>query len=299
MRPYFYLGGNRGLTQLSSGEFFYVNTEDRSITPWILHDGYWELFVDDILCALARPGDTFVDVGANMGYYTVKIGAKVGPAGRVYSFEPNAAIFDILRDNVEINTFTSRTTLSNAAVGAAAGEAWLSFARRAPGGAAVRVEQFGLENEVKVDVQALDEVIPADHPVHLIKIDVEGFEPPALEGMRNLLRRSTDCAVVVEMVYEHWAAFGDPMSLLLQAADGRQIYLIHEEGWIELLPENDPSSVLDKGLACYMLLLPRTPERRRQVEVFLKAGNDPRPVSLRLTRTQRLIRRLRDWFQFG
>jgi hypothetical protein len=89
------------------------------------------------------------------------------------------------------------------------------------------------------------------------------------------------------------------MSLLLEAAGGRQIYRIHEEGWIQLLPEHDPSSVLDKSLACYMLLLPRTAERRKQVEVFLQAGNDPRPVSLRLTRSQRLVRRLRAWFQFG
>jgi FkbM family methyltransferase len=295
MRPYFYLGGNRALTKLAGGEFFYVNTEDRSITPWILLGGYWEIFVDDILCALARPGDTFIDVGANMGYYTIKIGARVGAEGRVYSFEPNPHMFGFLSDNVMLNAFEPRTQLFKAAAGAEAGEAWFSFQRREPGGGAVHVEQLGVEEEIRVPVVALDDAIPADQRVDLIKIDVEGFEPQALKGMQGLLARSPDAAVVVEMAFEQWRRFGDPIAMLRAAAGARDIYRIHHEGWLQALPKDDPASALEAGLVSYLLLLPPTAERRAQIEKFQTRALDSRPVSLRLTRLQRLRKRLRSW----
>jgi FkbM family methyltransferase len=295
MRPYFYLGGNRALTQLLAGEFFYVNTEDRSITPWILLGGYWEIFVDDILCALARPGDTFIDVGANMGYYTVRIGARVGAEGKVYSFEPNPHMYGFLSDNIMINAFESRSKLFKTAVGSEAGEAWFSFERREPGGGVVHDEQLGVEGEIRVPIVKLDDVIPQDRPIDLIKIDVEGFEPQALKGMRGLLDRSPDAAVVVEMAYEQWARFGDPIAMLIEAAGGRDIYRIHHQGWIQILPKENPESVLEAGFVSYLLLLPPTAARRAQVQKFFEPDADPRPVSLRLSRAQRLRQRLRAW----
>ena len=51
MRPYYYLGANRGLTRLVSGQQFYVNTKDWNITPWIVDGGDWELFVDELRLA--------------------------------------------------------------------------------------------------------------------------------------------------------------------------------------------------------------------------------------------------------
>lgn len=294
MRPYFFLGGNRGLTQLASGEFFYVNTEDRSITPWILYGGYWEIFVDDILCALARPGDVFVDVGANMGYYTVKIGSKIGPEGRVHSFEPNPETFEFLRDNVMINAFEARACLWKMAVGEDAGEAWLSFERREPGGSTLRTEQLNLENEMCVPVVRLDDVIPQDRPVNLVKIDVEGFEPLVLKGMKGLLARSPDAAVVVELSHVLWSRFGDPVAQLTEAACGRDIYRIHHTGHLQLLPKDDPGSVLEPDFVSYLLLLPPTAERRAQVSRFLGEAKNNRPLSLQLSRTHRLTSRLKS-----
>jgi FkbM family methyltransferase len=299
MRPYFYLGGNRGLTQLSTGEFFYVNTEDRSITPWILHGGYWEIFVDDILSALARPGDVFVDVGANMGYYTIKIGSKIGPQGKVYSFEPNPHMFDFLSDNIMINAFEGRSQLFKMAVGAEAGETWFSFQRREPGGGAVHDERLGVEDEIRVPVVRLDDVIPQNQPVNLIKIDVEGFEPQALKGMRGLLARSPDAAAVVEMAYEQWSRFGDPMALLREAAEGRDIYRIHNNGHLQRLPKDDPESVLEAGFVSYLLLLPATAERQRQIARFLAEQKGDKPISPQLSRRHRLQNRMKAWLKGG
>ena len=54
-RPYYPLNDGWGLTYLSTGQPFFVNTEDRNITPWILMGGHWETNVDRILCAYVKP----------------------------------------------------------------------------------------------------------------------------------------------------------------------------------------------------------------------------------------------------
>lgn len=82
-RPFFYLGSDKGLTQLRDGQPFLVDTDDEGITSWTLLEGVWETFVDDILQAVTKPGNTFVDIGANMGRCTVKAGTAVGPMRRV------------------------------------------------------------------------------------------------------------------------------------------------------------------------------------------------------------------------
>jgi FkbM family methyltransferase len=292
MRSYSYLGGNRGLTRLVSGQMFYVNTDDRSITPWIIDGGYWELFVDDVLFALTGPGDTAVDVGANMGYYTVKLGARVGPAGRVYSFEPNPEIFAFLRDNVLVNALEDRVELHNAALGGEAGEGWLTFDRHYPGGAAMSREQLG-GNEIKVPVLRLDDVLGADQRIDVVKIDVEGFEPLVLQGMQAALARSPEAAVVVELSYSQWARFGDPTSLLTAAAAGRDIYVIHRNGRIELLAKGAERAMLDPGFLSYVLLLPRSERRRRQMAPFLGDGRSRPPVSPQLSRRHRWARRIK------
>ena len=138
MRPYYYLGQNWGLTQLSTGDPFFVNTDDRGITTWIILGGTWENFVDDVLTRIARPGEVFLDVGANMGYYTVKIGKKVGPAGRVYSFEPNAELFPFVRENISINGMNGWAKVFPLAVGAEPGWSRLTFDYSNMGGGSLR-----------------------------------------------------------------------------------------------------------------------------------------------------------------
>lgn len=282
------------MTRLVSGQLFYVNTEDRSITPWIIDGGYWELFVDDLLCALIAPGDTFVDIGANMGYYTVKLGARVGPSGRILSFEPNPETFAFLKDNVQLNALDGVVSLHNAALGGEAGEGWLSFDRHYPGGASMSADQRGGGEEIKVPVLRLDDVVGQDGPINVVKIDVEGFEPLVLKGMTETLARSHDAAIVVEMSYPQWSRFGDPMTLLQEAAGGRDVYVIHRNGRIQKLDTD--GAMLDPGFLSYLLLLPRNERRRRQVARFLGSDRSKPPISPQLSRRYRWARRIKAAF---
>jgi FkbM family methyltransferase len=253
-RPYFYLGQGRGLTRLSTGEVFFVDTQGMDVGVWIMLGGVWETFVDDILCALERPGDTCLDVGANLGYYTIKMAQRVGPEGHVFSFEPNPKMSGFVGDNIRINGFQSRTTLVKAAAGAEPGVASLTFQDTMPGGGTVNlpIEWMTPDQErIEVKVVRIDDVVPQDAVVHLIKIDVEGFEPLALQGMKALLARSPDAAMVIEVSYLHWSKFGEPAQMVEAIADGRRIFRIHHDGEMEELAAAGISAALNRDDRAY------------------------------------------------
>jgi FkbM family methyltransferase len=283
LRPYFYLGNDRGLTQLSGGELFYVYTKDRSITPWILLGGIWETFVDDVLCALVRPGDVFLDLGANQGYYTVKIGVRVGPTGHVFAFEPNPLMYRFMAENVEINALGPRTTTFPVAVGDFQGRVAMAAPENYPGGGHVVLGDAGRSGPgtIEVDIVRIDDVLPADSAVDLIKIDVEGFEPLAMKGMKATLARSPDCPIVCEVSLEQWSRFGDPVQMLREIAGNRRIFRIQVDGVLDELSD-DILSALNASFVSYVLLLPPSTARYEQIARFVRVPAlpsvaDPQP----------------------
>jgi FkbM family methyltransferase len=269
MRPYYYLGGRRGMTQLANGQPFIVNTEARDIATWIIQSGVWESHVDDILCALVRPQDTVFDIGANMGYYTVKLGGALRGGGHIYSFEPNPDLFEVLEDNANINGFADRATLFRCAVGHTAGQFQFGFDRRYPGGGQVG-GMSDVRETIEIQMVRIDDVIPADCVADLIKIDVEGFEPLAFQGMTALLARSPGAAIVMEASYQTWAQYGLPSEVLQELAGDRQMFQILHDGRLEEVSGASLDAALKLTAASYLLLLPRSDERAQKLAQFRK-----------------------------
>lgn len=151
----------------------------------------WEdmRFVLDFL----RPGDGFVDVGANVGTYSLL--AATTPGAQIWSFEPATQAFDRLRENVALNQLESRLRTYRVAVGAAPGRALVTT-----GGDTVnRLLQPGESAACEeVAVVALDHVIDAAtaRSVRLMKIDVEGFEEQVLRGAERILQTSAPVLIV-------------------------------------------------------------------------------------------------------
>lgn len=164
---------------------------------WKLHDGGWyepetSRLLDDLLCV----GDTFIDVGANNGYFAVFAASRVGPEGHVIAIEPNPAAFGRLRKNVELNGFEHRVACHQTAVGDVSGQGAL-FVEEFEDGWASLVPSPGRKQTVPVSIQPLDELVePA--PSLVVKIDVEGSELSALTGMEAILRGSRNLALILE-----------------------------------------------------------------------------------------------------
>jgi FkbM family methyltransferase len=155
------------------------------------HD--YEPYASKLVMGLLRPGDVAVDVGAMIGYYTVILAKHVEAHGRVYAFEPDPENFELLESNVRLNGYDN-VTCRQAVVGAESGHGRLW---RAPDN---RGDNHAFPTDgreaVEVDVVALDDVIA--EPVDLVKIDVQGYESHVLAGMRGLIDRSPELAMLVE-----------------------------------------------------------------------------------------------------
>jgi FkbM family methyltransferase len=155
------------------------------------HD--YEPYESKLVMGLLRPGDVAVDVGAMIGYYTVILAKHVEAHGRVYAFEPDPENFALLEDNLRMNGY-GHVVSRNVLVGAESGRGRLW---RAPSN---RGDHHAFatngRDAVDVDVVALDDVI--DEPVDLVKIDVQGYEGYVLAGMRRLIERSPQLAMLVE-----------------------------------------------------------------------------------------------------
>lgn len=233
-RPYYYLGGGWGLTRLSTGRPFYVNTRDHDISPWIMMGGTWENFVDDIMQELVREGDTCFDIGANIGYYAVKLAHRVGPGGHVHAFEPNGEVHEFLHANVQINGFSERVSTHRSAVGAADGRATLNVEKWGPGGGFIETSSDG-----DIEVVSLDALLGGSAHVDFVKIDVEGHEPPALMGMRGILDANPQCVVVAEYTLKHWSKHESRAEALALLSRGRALYRVLENGRVRALNDGD------------------------------------------------------------
>lgn len=151
----------------------------------------------------ARPGMTFVDVGANVGYYTALASQLVGSGGRVVAFEPSPYAFERLQSMVRANSL-KQTTAVHAGLSDQPGAAKLYLGIGSHNHTPTMVAH---ENTTVMDVKVVTLDDEADRlgveRIDLIKIDVEGHEASVLAGAKRLLREGRIKAVLCEF-NEHW-----------------------------------------------------------------------------------------------
>ena len=170
------------------------------------------------LVAGLREGDTFLDVGANVGFFTILGARAVGPTGRVYAFEPHPDVRSRLLAAVARNGVASRVHVVGGAVGVVTGDRvrlyvsdrGLEFSSLVPHRAPA--SPAGFTAFVEVETVSLDSWL-AERPVDpaLIKIDVEGAEDLVVGGMEQTLRARPPRRIVCETVR------GGPADAILRA----------------------------------------------------------------------------------
>jgi FkbM family methyltransferase len=198
-----YVGHNRVLISTTDGFPMYAVADDLSLTPDLLTRGWYDdcllAFMDRVL----RPGDWFVDVGANIGLFSLAAAKRVGRWGHVIAFEADPEIAEVCRCNSGMNGRRNIDVVGTAA-GSASGE--IEFLRHPKyrgssfAGSTdhhTRVVPEGFEPAI-VPVERVDDRIPPGVPVRLVKIDVEGGESDVLSGMRSLLEHRMVDYIVIE-----------------------------------------------------------------------------------------------------
>lgn len=152
--------------------------------------------------ACVPEGGTVVDVGANVGYYTLVMARRVGPLGRVHAFEPDPDLARHLERHLELNGLGDRVEVHRSALAARSGTARFLRADDANrgGGTLFHYSDLGGES-IEVEVDTLDAAADrsALQSVDLLKLDVEGGEVDVLAGAAGLLDRRAIRHILVEL----------------------------------------------------------------------------------------------------
>ena len=203
---------------------------DVHVSAAIVASGVWERQETQFLQAVLRPGDVFVDVGANIGYFSLLASRLVGEAGAVLAFEPEHDNFRLLEANCRLNGCANVRSFQ-AALGAenAAGTLYLNELNR--GDHSLYPEQAGRAGQA-ISIVNGSRLIGASHPrVNCIKIDTQGAECDVLAGLAELIAASaTDLVMVIEFSPLHLKKAGTSGRALLDLLAGHewQMYLMDE-----------------------------------------------------------------------
>jgi FkbM family methyltransferase len=182
-----YGGKNRVVT--FRGAQFAIPTRDITIAPSVL-SGEFERQELDILEAVCTVGGTVIDVGANIGLYTVLAAKRVGSSGHVFAFEPVPENIKLLRENLDLNDVSARVEIQEVAVGEKPGELELFLSDRQIGTHSAARSLVGGSRSIRVPMQSIDAFVTSRGIQHidLVKVDVEGYDGQVVNGAVHSLR---------------------------------------------------------------------------------------------------------------
>jgi FkbM family methyltransferase len=204
----------------------FVDSRDRGLAPHLVLDGYWEMWVTEVMAQRVRPGMTVADVGANVGYFTLLMADLVGPKGAVHAFEPNPAMAALLRQNLALNGFEA--TVHPIALSDRDGAlVRLVIPEGEPKNAYI-VPCTPRAAEAEVDPLILEthrlDSVPGLGAVDVLKIDADTAEEAIWRGMTGLLQGGRPMTVILEFAP---ARYPDPRGFLAAiAAQGFSLALI-------------------------------------------------------------------------
>jgi len=231
------------IKELGGGLRLFVDLSDYVIGLAVVRDEY-ERSELDFLRRTLPSGATAVDLGANIGRFTVEMAGLVGPAGRVFAFEPVPRSAELLARSIEENRFVDRVVLERAAVGDAGGTAAVALLRDGltSGGAYLAPSDRPPppEHELhRVKMLRLDDY-PLRRPVAFIKADVEGAEPRCMRGAADILAH--DRPVILSEIH------AAQMRAVSSCAPAEFIAEMRERGYeCRALENGKPAAVLDGG----------------------------------------------------
>jgi FkbM family methyltransferase len=199
-----YLGNGRAITYLDDEIPIYVNSNDFGPPANFINGGVYEQENLDVLMSFLRDDTIFLDIGANLGFFSLKIGSRIRQFGQVHAFEPHPELATLLRGSAFLNGLGNLRgegkpiSVHQLALGDVNEETRFGFPRSHLGGGAQVAHDNCEPGTVAASVRRLDDLFPEDFIFDLAKIDVEGHELQVIRGMRNIITRSPRPKILFE-----------------------------------------------------------------------------------------------------
>ncbi len=175
------------------GDFLYKNAFPIYNIIYPIFKKRQDKYEIELLKKNIKKGDVVLDIGANIGFYTKILSNLVGETGKVYAFEPDKKNFNYLQQNAG---HLKNVLLINKAVSDKTGTITLYHSDLLN----VDHKTYATENytsKTEIECVAIDDIIP-EHNVDFIKIDIQGYEYFAFQGMKEVLQKNQQLKIITE-----------------------------------------------------------------------------------------------------
>lgn len=194
----------------------YVHGEhDLYVSRRIREEGIWEPYETSLLLSLLQPGDVFVDVGANIGYFSILAASLVGDTGAVFAFEPDPDNYQLIGASALHNGLQDRIIAVCAGLSSEAGEGQLYLSEDNLGDHQIYAnggERSSLPIALVNGSQYLQDKLQS---LDLLKVDTQGSEFQVMQGLMPLLQNLSQAPrIIIELT---------PLSLRHAGASGRAL----------------------------------------------------------------------------
>jgi len=190
----------------------YVDIRDIGLAPILVSRGIYDKQMTEVIKGIITPGMVCLDIGANIGYFTLIMARLAGEEGNVFAFEPEPHNFDLLVKNIAINGYGNITAVPKA-ISNKNGKAELFLDGTSFGSHSLsRQNVSNIRQDItEVEVQTLDSFFRNyTGKVDFVKVDAEGAELAVLEGMGNLINKNKELIIITEFFPHGLRGSGSP-----------------------------------------------------------------------------------------
>ena len=191
----------------------YVDIGDTGFaTQDLISEGLFHKQMTKVVKDIITRGMVCLDIGANIGYFTLIMARLVGEEGKVFTFEPEPHNFDLLAKNIAINGYDNITPVKKA-ISNKDGKAQLFLDRTSFGSHSLSRQSAAniRQDIIEVETQTLDSFFKDyDGKIDFIKMHAEGAELAVLEGMENIINKNKDVIIITRFLPDLLTRFGSP-----------------------------------------------------------------------------------------
>jgi len=229
-------GSDRSLYRTRCGDLYWLSSKGY-VDRCIIDFGIFEPSSTKVVKSLVKEGNIVLDVGANIGYYSVILSKLVGKQGKVICFEPTDRFGKVLRQNIEANNLQN-IELIKSGLSDKAQELDIQICEDS---ATLHLSGNNVpESSEKIKLITLDSFLK-DHPlprIDFIKIDVDGHEPLFLSGAENTLNKY-EPIILLEVSHPHYLSAGYTAWDFYDMLKDKRYYIYFEDGLVEIKSKED------------------------------------------------------------